>query len=220
MNEIKVFIADDHAMLRDGLRTILEGSGGIEVVGEAGDGLEAVKKIKAVRPDVCIVDLNMPRLKGIDVIKMVKEALPETKVVVLTMHDKEEYIYHALKNGASGYVLKTSSSEEIITAVRNTYLGKSFFSSEVSQEIIKNYIESRFADQPVHSKYDLLTRREQEIFSLLIQGNSNRDIAESLCISVKTVENHRTSIMNKLEVHNIVEMIKYGAKIGLIELDK
>jgi len=220
MAKIRVFIADDHTMLRDGLKNILHGSDGIEVVGEAGDGLEAVKKIKKTRPDVCIIDLNMPGLKGIDVTKMIKEALPGVKVVVLTMHDKEEYIYQSIRNGASGYVLKTSPSEEIIAAVRDTYHGKLFFSSEVSQEIIKKYIENRSNDQPVYSKYDLLTQREQEIFNLLIQGNSNRNIAEVLCISIKTVENHRTNIMGKLEVHNFIELIKYGAKLGLIDLDK
>ncbi len=219
MNKIKVFIADDHAMLRDGLKSILRQSGDIEIVGEAGDGLEAVQMIKVVRPDVCIVDLNMPGLKGTDVVRMVKEALPKLKIVVLTMHDKEEYIYHAIKNGALGYVLKTSPSEEIIAAVRDTYRGKLFFSSEVSQEIIKNYLENRNILQPVNSKYDFLTNREQELFNLLIQGNSNRDIAEVLCISIKTVENHRTNIMRKLEVHNIVELIKYGVKLGLIDLD-
>ncbi|MDY6844127.1 MAG: response regulator transcription factor, partial [Thermodesulfobacteriota bacterium] len=111
MNKISVFLADDHTMLRDGLKSILHKNDGIEVIGEAGDGLEAVKKIKAIRPDVCIIDISMPRIKGIDVIRMAKEAAPNMKIVVLTMHDKEEYIYQALKNGASGYVLKSSSSE-------------------------------------------------------------------------------------------------------------
>jgi len=220
MRKIKVFLADDHTMLRDGLKNILQESKDIEVVGEAGDGLEAVKKIKVTRPDVSIIDISMPRLKGTDVIRMVKEALPEVKIVVLTIHDKEEYIYQSLKNGASGYVLKTSPSEEIIAAVRNTYQGKTYFSSEISRGLIKNYIETRTASRPAYSKYDLLTRREQEIFNLLIQGNSNRNISEVLCISIKTAENHRANIMSKLEVHNIVELIKYGAKLGLVDLDK
>ena len=220
MNKIKVFLADDHAMLRDGLKNILQQKGDIEVVGEAGDGLEAVKKIKATKPDVCVIDISMPRLKGTDVIKMVKEQFPETKIVVLTMHDREEYVYTSLKEGALAYVLKSSPSEDIIAAVYNAYRGKPFFSSEISQEILKSYIESHLPSKLICSKYDLLTRREQEIFNLLIQGNSNRDISETLCISIKTAENHRTNIMNKLEVHNIVELVKYGAKLGLVTLDE
>ncbi|MCP4107817.1 MAG: response regulator transcription factor [Desulfobacteraceae bacterium] len=212
---IRVLIADDHAVVREGFRKLLEEQPDMDVVGEAGDGLQAVKKVKAHTPDVALMDIQMPELNGLEAVNLIKEAVPDTQVVLLSMHNKDAYVHQALASGALGYVLKASPTSEILEAIRTVHRGEHFLSSKISTQIIKSFLKSR-TEKPPESGYDLLSEREQQVFRLLVEGRSTSEIADILCISSKTVEKHRANVMKKLDIHNMVEMVKYAIKIGII----
>ncbi len=215
MDQIRVLIADDHAVVREGFRKLLEEQPDMDVVGEAGDGLQAVKKVKAHTPDVALMDIQMPELNGLEAVNLIKEAVPDTQVVLLSMHNKDAYVHQALASGALGYVLKASPTSEILEAIRTVNRGEHFLSSKISTQIIKSFLKSR-TEKPPESGYDLLSEREQQVFRLLVEGRSTSEIADILCISSKTVEKHRANVMKKLDIHNMVEMVKYAIKIGII----
>ncbi len=215
MDKIRVLIADDHAVVREGFRKLLEEQPDMDVVGEAGDGLQAVKKVKAHSPDVALMDIQMPELNGLEAVNLIKEAVPDTQVVLLSMHNKDAYVHQALASGALGYVLKASPTSEILEAIRTVNRGEHFLSSKISTQIIKSFLKSR-TEKPPESGYDLLSEREQQVFRLLVEGRSTSEIADILCISSKTVEKHRANVMKKLDIHNMVEMVKYAIKIGII----
>jgi len=218
MKKIRILIADDHAIVRDGLRQLLNGQTDMEVTGEAEDGSEALKKVKTLRPDVTLLDIAMPRLSGLEVITLIREASTETQVVVLSMHAKETYVQQVLASGALGYVLKASPSTDILEAIRSAHRGEYFLSSRLKAEVIGQYLKARPA-APALRGYDLLTEREQQVFRLIAQGHSTSEVAEILCVSAKTVEKHRTSLMNKLDVHDRMELLKYAIKIGVVDPD-
>ena len=218
MKKIRILIADDHAIVRDGLRQLLNSQADMEVTGEAEDGREALKKVKTLRPDVILLDIAMPRLSGLEVITLIREASTETQVVVLSMHAKETYVQQALASGAMGYVLKASPSTDILEAIRTAHRGEYFLSSRLKAEVIGQYLKTRPASVAVRG-YELLTEREQQVFRLVAQGHSTAQIAEILCVSAKTVEKHRTSLMNKLGVHDRMELLKYAIKIGVVDPD-
>jgi two-component system response regulator NreC len=218
MKKIRVLIADDHAIVRDGLQQLLKNQPDLEPVGEAEDGQQALEMAKALRPDVILLDIAMPRLSGIEVIGLIREAVPDSQVVVLSMHAKETYVQQALAAGALGYVLKASPSRDILEAIRVAYRGEYFLSSRLQAEVIGKYLHSQRSAPSVRS-YDLLSEREQQVFRLVAQGHSTSQIANILCVSPKTVEKHRASLMNKLDVHDRLDLLKYAIKIGVVDPD-
>ena len=213
---MRILVADDHAIVREGLRQLLNNQRDMEVVGEAEDGLEAIKKAKSLRPDVTVLDIAMPRLSGLEAVRLIKEAVPNTQIVVLSMYKKEAYVHQVLASGALGYVLKASPSSDVLEAIRAVYRGEYFLSSKIRAEVIGTYLESR-REKPAVRGYDLLSDREQQVFRLIVEGNSTNQIADVLCVSPKTVEKHRANVMKKLDIHDVVAMVKYAIKIGIVD---
>jgi DNA-binding NarL/FixJ family response regulator len=213
--KIKILIADDHAVVREGLRKLLEEQPDMTVVGEATDGLVTVKKVKSLTPDVALIDIQMPNLNGLEAVNLIKESVPDTQVVLLSMHKKDAYVHQALTAGALGYVLKASPTSDVLEAIRTVHRGEYFLSSKINSKLISTFLKSR-TEKPAVSGYDLLSEREQQVFRLLVEGKSSSEIADILCISPKTVEKHRANTMKKLDIHNMVEMVKYAIKIGII----
>jgi len=213
---MRILIADDHAIVREGLRQLLNSQRDMEVAGEAQDGREALEKAKALRPDVTILDIAMPGLSGLEAVRLIKEAVPHTQIVILSMHEKEAYVHQVFASGALAYVLKASPSTDVLEAIRAAHRGEYFLSSKIKAEVIGRYLESR-KEKPAVRGYDLLSEREQQVFRLMVEGNSTTQIADVLCVSPKTVEKHRGNVMNKLGIHDLVALVKYAIKIGIID---
>ena len=213
---MRILIADDHAIVREGLRQLLNSQRDMEVAGEAQDGREALEKAKALRPDVTILDIAMPGLSGLEAVRLIKEAVPHTQIVILSMHEKEAYVHQVFASGALAYVLKASPSSDVLEAIRAAHRGEYFLSSKIRAEVIGRYLESR-KEKPAVRGYDLLSEREQQVFRLMVEGNSTTQIADVLCVSPKTVEKHRGNVMNKLGIHDLVALVKYAIKIGIID---
>jgi len=211
----KIVIAEDHTILRQGLKSLLDHNDGFEVVGEAEDGLEAIRCVEKKQPDLLLLDLNMPRMDGISVIKDIKRRFPDTKIVVLTMHKKEEYILETFKSGADGYCLKGDSHEELVTAIRSVLKNKFYVSPEISGRVLEGYLEGQKTVKEKTS-WDTLTQREREVLKMVGEGYQNKEIADYLCISVKTVEKHRANIMQKLDLHSASALTAYAFDHGLI----
>ena len=216
MKKIRILITDDHAIVRDGLRQLLAGQPDMDVVGEAGDAAEALEMVKSVRPGVILLDITMPRLSGLEIIHLIRAAVPETQVVVFSMHAKESYIQQVFASGALGYVLKASPSRDILDAIRAASRKEYFLSSSLQVHVITAYVKAQGRAPSVRG-YDLLSEREQQVFRLVAQGNSTGRIADLLCISRKTVEKHRTSIMAKLDIHDRLDLLKYAIRTGVID---
>ncbi len=216
MPRTRVLIVDDHAIVREGLRQLLHRQEDMEVVGEAKDGLEALKKAGDLRPEVILLDISLPRLSGIEAVRLIKQKLPGSQIVIFSIHKKEAYGHQALSAGARGYILKASSSSEVLEAIRAVRQGSYFLSPSINAEIIETYLEHH-KGEPSSGGYDLLSEREQQVFRLVVQGTSTKEIAHLLSISPKTVEKHRTSIMNKLGIRDLLSLVKYAVKIGIID---
>ncbi len=215
MAAINVLIADDHSIVRDGIRQLFEKEEDLNVVGEAVDGRQALEKVKDLLPDVLLLDIAMPQLNGLEVIGLVRESAPDTQIVVLSMHAKESYVQQVLKSGALGYVLKASPSSDILDAIRAVHRKEYFLSSQIKANVIDSYLKTKTSEPTVRG-YDLLSDREQQVFRLVVQGSSTKEIADILCVSPKTIEKHRSSISNKLGIHGRLEMLKYAIKIGIV----
>ncbi len=213
---MRILIADDHAIVREGLKQLLNSQADMEVIGEASDGGEAVEKVRQLQPDVAILDITMPRLSGLEAVHLIKEAVPATQIVVLSMHKKEAYVHQVFSSGALGYVLKTSPRSDVLEAIRAANRGEYFLSSKIRGEVIATYLEGR-REKPVVRGYDLLTEREQQVFRLIVEGNSTKQVAGVLCVSPKTVEKHRANLMEKLGIHDLVGLVKYAIKTGIID---
>jgi len=219
-NTLRVLIVDDHTIVRQGLRKLLEAEGDIEIVGEASDGREAVTKATDMQPAVVLLDISMPGLNGLEAVRQILKRSPKTRVLVLSMHKNEAYVLQALRNGASGYVLKEAASEEIVTALRALGRGESYLSPSISRVVIDDYLRiNSGGESTARSLYESLTAREREIFQLLAEGLKNHEVAERLHVSVKTVETHRAHVMEKLGLNNIAELVKYAIEVGIIQLD-
>ncbi|MDD5533301.1 MAG: response regulator transcription factor [Syntrophales bacterium] len=216
MAKIRILIADDHAIVRDGLRQLLNAQPDMEVAGEAGDGIQALEAVKKLRPDVALLDIAMPRLSGIEAIGLIRESAPETKIVVLSMHDKETYVQQVLAAGALGYVLKASPSSDILEAIRSAHRNDYFLSSKLRAEVIGAYVRKAPQSKTLRG-YDLLSEREQQVFRLVAQGRSTAEISRILCVSPKTVEKHRAAVMSKLGIHDRMEILKYAIRIGVVD---
>jgi two-component system response regulator NreC len=211
----RVVIAEDHKILRQGLGSLLSTNDELEVVGEAGDGMSAIRTIKETDPDLVLLDLNMPKMDGIAVIKEIKHHSPETKILALTMHKKEDYILEVFNSGGDGYCLKSSGHEELMTAIRAVLSGKHYVSPEISGLVLEGYLESRKRIKK-KSSFEILTQREKEVLKLVGEGYQNREIADYLCISPKTVEKHRANIMQKLNLHTASALTAYAIEKGLV----
>ena len=218
MDNIKVLIADDHTIVRKGLCSLLRDEGDITVVGEAKNGREVLDTIEGLLPDVIVMDVNMPLLNGIEVTRHVKKAFPSTEIIILTMYSDEEYVHEALMAGASGFLLKDTIPQDLVTAIRTVFQGESFLSPSISKTVIH-----RYAKLGQHSEDELekkeLTTREREIVQLIAEGYHNREISEALYISPKTVEVHKQNIQKKLDVYGTAELTKYAIKKGIIKLE-
>lgn len=218
MSRAKVLLVEDHIVVRQGIKALLSDEPDIQIVGEADNGREALALVDTLQPNVVLMDISMPGMNGIEATRQVRQRHPEVKVVVLSMHANEEYVFQVLRAGASGYVLKQSDSSEVLTAIRAALAGGSFLSPPISQAVINDYVQ-RAESRGRGDDLDLLTSREREVLQLLAEGLSNREIAEQLSISIKTVETHRGNMMNKLGVSSKTELVKYALRKGWATLD-
>lgn len=215
MRKTRVLLADDHQLMRSGLRLMLERESDMSVVGEASDGREAVALAKSLKPDVVVMDIAMPNLSGIEAAHQMTEENPELGIVMLTMHSDESYVLRALKAGSRGYLLKDSAEADLINAVHVVAGGKSFFSPAVSKVLLDDYVR-KLKRSGTEDAYELLTPREREVLQLVAEGKSNKDIANLLNLSVYTVESHRANLMEKLNLRGLPELILYAVRKGII----
>jgi two-component system, NarL family, response regulator NreC len=215
MAKIRLLLGDDHTLLRQGLRKILEDQRDWEVVAQASDGRDAVRQALATQPDVVILDIGMPLLNGIEATRQIVRRLPHIRVLILSMHADEAYIIQALQAGARGYLLKDSADTELIRAVTAVAAGKSFFSPAVAKVMLDDYVR-QLAEKGIVDRFESLSEREREIFQLIAEGHSNKETADLLSISPATVETHRAHILQKLDVHNTAELVLYAVRRGVI----
>ncbi len=220
MSTAKVLLVDDHAVVRQGIRALLSREPDIDVVGEAENGRQALDRIAELAPNVILMDISMPGLNGIDATRQMQERYPTVKVIVLSMHSGEEYVFQVLRAGASGYVLKQSDSIEVLTAIRAVLAGGSFLSPPISRTLIDDYIRRADVREQRDVEDDPLTPREREVLQLLAEGLPNRRIAKRLSISVKTVESHRSNMMHKLGVRGKTDLVKYALRRGWATLQE
>jgi two-component system response regulator NreC len=212
---IRILLADDHTVMRRGLRLLLESQPDFTVVAEASDGRQAVDQAEATQPDVAVVDIAMPNLSGIEAAQRITATLPQVAVVILSMHSDEGYVLRALKAGVKGYVLKDSAEGDLIEAIQTVHRGKTFFSPEISKMLVEDYVREIRTRGAVDS-YDLLTSREREILQLLAERKSNKEIAAALNLSPYTIETHRRNLQEKLNLHSFAELILYAVRKGVI----
>lgn len=215
MGKRRIFIAEDHTILREGLRALLSSNPDIEVVGEAEDGRETIRGAERLTPDLILMDLSMPRMNGIEAIREIKKRCPGTRILVLTVHKTEEYILAALQAGADGYVLKDATHSELTMAIESILSKKPYLSPGISERVIEGYLEGRRTVAP-SSSWDTLTQREREVLKLIGEGYKNREIADELCISPKTVEKHRANLMRKLDLHTTAALTNLAIEKGLV----
>lgn len=215
MSRKRLVIVEDHTIVRDGLRALLAADGDLEIVGEAGDGQECVRRLNGWKPDLVLVDLSMPGITGIDVIREIKKRTPGVRIVVLTVHENEEYILESLEAGANGYVPKTSTYQELLAAMHHVLRGHTYLSPSVQEKVVAAYLDRRGVNG-ARSNWDGVTHRERQTLKLVAEGHTNRDIAAYLNLSVKTVETHRSSLMRKLNLHKVSALTVFAMDKGLV----
>ena len=212
MKQIGLLIADDHTLLRDGMRALLESTERIKVVAEANDGIEVMELLKKHDPDIVLMDIGMPRMNGLDATKLITQNYPDTRVLILSMHANEEYALRALRAGAAGYILKEARKQELLHAIETVASGGTYLSPKVSRHVIENYVQSVGANK---SPLEKLTPRQRETLKLIAEGRSSREIASMLDLSIKTVETHRTQLMERLDIHDVAGLVRFAIKSGL-----
>jgi two-component system response regulator NreC len=213
-----ILLADDHEVVRRGLRALVEAEEGFKLIGETGDGLKAVTLVERLRPDVLVVDVMMPGLNGLDVTLQVTKRSPDTKSIVLSMHSDQSYVLQALRNGASGYVLKESSADELVRAIKEVTAGRRYLSPPLSEHAIQAYVE--MAKEASLDPYETLTDRERQVLHLAAEGCNNVEVAARLCISPRTAETHRTNLMRKLDLHGQTDLVRYALRRGVITIEE
>lgn len=212
MARIRVLVADDHTIVRQGIVEILNRTSEFEIVGEAADGRQVLEAALATRPDVVLLDISMPNLNGLEAARRLRKALPNTRLLVLTMHDDDEYVLNLVHVGVAGYLVKDGAASELLAAIRAVYAGKQYFGRQAARAIAESSERGAFVEDP----YGRLTDREREIFQLIAEGCTNARIAERLHISAKTVDNHRTHLMAKLGLHGAADLLRYASRHGLL----
>ena len=215
MAPIRILLADDHTVVRDGLRALLERERDMAVIGEAADGRESIRLADAELPDIVVMDLGMPNMNGMEATRRILAAHPRVGVVVLSMHQDESYVLGALKAGAKGYLLKDSMRGEVVQAIRVVYRGRSYLTRKVARILQEDYI-SQLEQRGLEDRYDLLSDREREVLQMIAEGRSNKEVANELNVSVTTVETHRGHILQKLDIHSVPELILYAVRKGII----
>ncbi len=213
--QYRIAIAEDHTILREGLRALLISEPDFNIVCEAGDGRDAIQCIEEHQPDLILMDLSMPRMNGLEAIKEIKKRSRATMVIALTVHKSEEYILATLQAGADGYLLKDTTHAELVSAIRHVLSGKRYLSPGVSERVIEGYLEEKRIVK-TRTAWDTLTKREREILKLIAEGYKNKEIADYLCVSLKTVEKHRTNLMKKLDIHNVATLTAFAMEKGLV----
>lgn len=216
MAELKLLLGDDHTLMRQGLRKILEENQGWRVIAEAGNGRDAVRDMLALEPDVAVLDIGMPLLNGIEATRQIVRRIPLARVLILSMHADQAYVTQAVQAGARGYILKDSAGSDLVQAVSALAAGKSFFSPAVAQLMLDDYAR-RLTERGVADRYDALSEREREVFQLVAEGRSSKEIAELLSVSPATVETHRTHVLQKLGLRNTAEVVLYAVRRGVIQ---
>ncbi len=215
MSKIRVLVADDHIILREGIRSLLEKVTDIEMVGEADDGAEAVDKVEQLMPDVVLMDITMPGMNGLEATRLIKQRCPQTKVLILTMHETDQYLASMLEAGASGYVVKSTASSELIMAIKAVHQGDVYLYASIARMLVDDYLQKVKMGEEKES-YDGLTPREREILMYIAEDKKNKEIAKLLSISVRTVQAHRGNLMDKLGAHDRTELVKYAIRKGII----
>jgi DNA-binding NarL/FixJ family response regulator len=217
MDKIRVLIADDHTVVRQGLRVLLEAEPDITIVGEAETGRQAVQMIKKITPDVVVMDIAMPLLNGLEATRQISKEVPTVKVLILSSYSDDEYVHQLTEAGAAGYLLKQTAATELIRAIREAKKGNAYFSPAISKRVLDYYREAFLNGGPVRKRGDVLTSREAEVLQLIAEGKPNKQIAAELSISIKTVEKHRQQVMNKLNIHDVAGLTRYAISKGIIE---
>lgn len=218
MKRIRVLLADDHEIMREGLRLLLGSQADLDIVGEAVDGVDAMEQVRRLQPEIIVLDIAMQRLNGLDAIPLLKKCAPDCKVVILSAFEKEAFIHEALKAGAHAYVIKGAPSRELLAAIRAVARDRSYLSDQVQKEVIRSYLKNH-RQKPTVPGFDALSEREQQVFRLLVEGNTAHQIADLLCISTKTVDKHRAAIVRKTGLDNPVKMAQYAIRTGLLDTD-
>ncbi len=216
VQKIRIVLAEDHTILRAGLKSLLESTQKFMVVGEADNGRDAIRRVAELTPDLVIVDLSMPGLSGIDAIREIKDRYPDIKALVLTVHCEEEYVHASLEAGANGYVLKDATQTELLTAVDRVMDGRTYLSPDVTEKVVSSYLQANRSNQEPASRWDSVTLRERQVLKLIAEGHTNKSMAHYLCISVKTVEKHRANLMKKLDLHSVSALTTYAIGKGII----
>ncbi len=217
-DRMKVLVVDDHAVVREGIRMVLEGDPELQVVGEASSGEEAIDKVRELEPNVVVMDIGMPGLSGFEATRRIRQSHPDVQVLALTVHDSEAYVFQMLQAGATGYVVKRAPAAEVIQAVKGAFRGEAVLHPSVAKLLIRDYLSR--VEKGEETSYDTLSEREREILKLIAEGKTNKEIAELLYLSIKTVQAHRANLMRKLGMHDRTELVKYAIRKGIIGLDE
>ena len=219
MNQIKIILVDDHQLVRDGIKSLISDSFGIDIIGEASNSVELFKLLHLAIPDVILMDISLPNMSGIEITKILKKDYPKIKILMLSMYTSEDFIFNGLKAGINGYLPKNTTRDELLLAIEEVNNGNEYFSKSISNIILKSFVNSaKYGNNATDDKLSILTKRETEILKLVVEGVSNQHIADQLFISIRTVETHKTSIMKKLELNNTIDLVKFAIKNKIIEL--
>lgn len=214
---ITIVLADDHTIVRQGLAKLLEGESSFKVVGEAENGREAVQTVERLKPDIVLMDITMPMLNGIEATRQIKKLAPQTKVVILSMHSHDRYINELFTLGASGYLLKNSTGTDIIKAIHAALKGHTYLSPSISRRVVDEYVSMKTRSSE-DERYNTLSNREREVFQMIAEGRTTREIADILCLSTSTVKSHRSKIMEKLQMDNITQLIQFAIRLGIVDI--